>query len=152
MQLEVELAVVKLPEVDLVFSKTGTADLAADSMPPSVSDTFIIFKPRAEWPNPRLAKRALESKVRKAVGGLVGNKYEFTQPIEMRFHELISGVRGELAVKVFGETRLSCGALRRKSPPRCAAFPRGRRESGANHRHAGTDRAAQARDYCALRA
>ena len=103
MQLEVELAVVKLPEVDLVFSKTGTADLAADSMPPSVSDTFIIFKPRAEWPNPRLAKRALESKVRKAVGGLVGNKYEFTQPIEMRFHELISGVRGELAVKVFGE-------------------------------------------------
>ena len=103
MQLEVERAVAKLPEVKLVFSKTGTADLAADTMPPSVSDTFIIFKPRAEWPEPRLAKRAIESKVRAVVGKLVGNKYEFTQPIEMRFHELISGVRGDLAVKVFGE-------------------------------------------------
>jgi heavy metal efflux system protein len=103
MQLEVERAVAKLDEVDLVFSKTGTADLAADTMPPSVSDTFIIFKPRAEWPEPRLAKRAIESKVRAVVGKLVGNKYEFTQPIEMRFHELISGVRGDLAVKVFGE-------------------------------------------------
>ena len=103
MQLEVERAVTKLPEVKLVFSKTGTADLAADTMPPSVSDTFIIFKPRADWPEPRLAKRALESKVRDAVGGLVGNKYEFSQPIEMRFHELIAGVRGDLAVKVFGE-------------------------------------------------
>ena len=103
MQLEVEHAVAKLDEVDLVFSKTGTADLAADTMPPSVSDTFIIFKPRAEWPEPRLAKRAIESKVRAVVGKLVGNKYEFTQPIEMRFHELISGVRGDLAVKVFGE-------------------------------------------------
>jgi cobalt-zinc-cadmium resistance protein CzcA len=103
MQLEVERAVAKLDEVELVFSKTGTADLAADSMPPSVSDTFIIFKPRAEWPEPRLAKRAIESKVRAVVGKLVGNKYEFTQPIEMRFHELISGVRGDLAVKVFGE-------------------------------------------------
>lgn len=103
MQLEVERAVAKLDEVDLVFSKTGTADLAADTMPPSVSDTFIIFKPRAEWPEPRLAKRAIESKVRAVAGKLVGNKYEFTQPIEMRFHELISGVRGDLAVKVFGE-------------------------------------------------
>ena len=103
MQLEVERIVAKLDEVDLVFSKTGTADLAADTMPPSVSDTFIIFKPRAEWPEPRLAKRAIESKVRAVVGKLVGNKYEFTQPIEMRFHELISGVRGDLAVKVFGE-------------------------------------------------
>lgn len=112
MQLEVERAVAmlpELPEVELVFSKTGTADLAADTMPPSVSDTLIIFKPRAEWPEPRLAKRApegeisIESKVRDAVAPLVGNKYEFSQPIEMRFHELIAGVRGDLAVKVFGE-------------------------------------------------
>jgi cobalt-zinc-cadmium resistance protein CzcA len=120
MQLEVERAVLslsaKLPEVELVFSKTGTADLAADTMPPSVSDTFIIFKPRAEWPEPRLAKRtpegedSIESRVRTAVAGLVGNKYEFSQPIEMRFHELIAGVRGDLAVKVFGENP---GELRR---------------------------------------
>ena len=121
MQLEVERAVAKLDEVELVFSKTGTADLAADSMPPSVSDTFIIFKPRAEWPEPRLAKRAIESKVRAVVGKLVGNKYEFTQPIEMRFHELISGVRGDLAVKVFGENPVEL----RRAAEEIAAVMRG---------------------------
>ena len=121
MQLEVERALEKLDEVKLVFSKTGTADLAADSMPPSVSDTFIIFKPRAEWPEPRLAKRAIESKVRAVVGKLVGNKYEFTQPIEMRFHELISGVRGDLAVKVFGENPVEL----RRAAEEIAAVMRG---------------------------
>ena len=121
MQLEVERAVAKLDEVELVFSKTGTADLAADSMPPSVSDTFIIFKPRAEWPEPHLAKRAIELKVSDAVRDLVGNKYEFSQPIKMRFQELIAGVRGDLAVKVFGENP---GELRRTAE-KIAAVMRG---------------------------
>ena len=120
MQLEVEGAVAKLPEVELVFSKTGTADLAADSMPPSVSDTFIIFKPPAEWPKPRLAKRP-ELNVSEAVRDLVGNKYEFSQPIKMRFQELIAGVRGDLAVKVFGENP---GELRRTAE-KIAAVMRG---------------------------
>ncbi|MDP7011167.1 MAG: CusA/CzcA family heavy metal efflux RND transporter [Verrucomicrobiota bacterium] len=103
MQLRVEKAVAMVDEVRVVFSKTGTADIAADPMPQSVSDTFIIFKPRDEWRNPRLPKNELEKKVRKALADLVGNKYEFIQPIEMRFHELIAGVRGDVAIKVFGE-------------------------------------------------
>jgi cobalt-zinc-cadmium resistance protein CzcA len=121
MQLKVERAVGDLDEVDLVFSKTGTADLASDTMPPSVSDTFIIFKPRAEWPNPRLAKQMIELKVSAAVRDLVGNKYEFSQPIKMRFQELIAGVRGDLAVKVFGENP---GELRRTAE-KIAAVMRG---------------------------
>ncbi|MDP6034470.1 MAG: CusA/CzcA family heavy metal efflux RND transporter [Verrucomicrobiota bacterium] len=103
MQLRVEKAVATVDEVQVVFSKTGTADIATDPMPQSVSDTFIIFKPRDEWRNPRLPKNELERKVRKALVNLVGNKYEFLQPIEMRFHELIAGVRGDVAIKVFGE-------------------------------------------------
>jgi cobalt-zinc-cadmium resistance protein CzcA len=92
-----------MDEVQVVFSKTGTADIATDPMPPSVSDTFIIFKPRAEWENPRLSKDALVQKLRDTVAGLIGNKWEITQPIEMRFHEMIAGVRGDVAVKVFGD-------------------------------------------------
>ena len=103
MQLHVENAVKKMPEVKVVFSKTGTADIATDPMPPSVSDTFIIFKPRDQWPNPKLSKRALLTKLRKAIADQTGNKWEFTQPIEMRFHEMIAGVRGDVAVKVFGD-------------------------------------------------
>ena len=102
MQLDVEKALAKIDEVQVVFSKTGTADIATDPMPQSVSDTFIIFKPREDWPDPRLPKAKLEAKVRAAVAPLVGNKYEYTQPIEMRFHEMIAGVRGDVAVKVFG--------------------------------------------------
>ena len=103
MQLHVENAVKQMPEVKVVFSKTGTADIATDPMPPSVSDTFIIFKPRDQWPNPKLSKRALLTKLRKAIADQTGNKWEFTQPIEMRFHEMIAGVRGDVAVKVFGD-------------------------------------------------
>jgi len=103
MQLDVEKAIATMGEVQVVFSKTGTADIATDPMPPSVSDTFIIFKPRAEWENPRLSKDALVQKLRDTVAGLIGNKWEITQPIEMRFHEMIAGVRGDVAVKVFGD-------------------------------------------------
>ena len=103
MQLHVENAVKKMPEVKVVFSKTGTADIATDPMPPSVSDTFIIFKPRDQWPNPKLSKRALLTKLRKAIADQTGNKWALTQPIEMRFHEMIAGVRGDVAVKVFGD-------------------------------------------------
>ncbi len=103
MQRDVERTVAKFPEVAFVFSKTGTAEMASDPMPPSASDTFVIFKPRSEWPEPDLSKEELTARIEDAVGKLPGNNYEFTQPIQMRFNELIAGVRGDVAVKVFGE-------------------------------------------------
>jgi cobalt-zinc-cadmium resistance protein CzcA len=103
MQREVEEAVLALPEVSYVFSKTGTAEAAFDPMPPSVSDAFVMLKPREEWPDRRLTKPDLIEKVRLAVEKIAGNRYIFTQPIELRFNELISGVRADLAVKVFGD-------------------------------------------------
>lgn len=103
MQLGIEKAISQLPEVAFVFSKTGTAEIAADPMPPNASDTFIILKPEHEWLDPSLAKSDLIEKIAKVVGQLPGNAYEFTQPIQMRFNELLAGVRGDIAVKVFGE-------------------------------------------------
>lgn len=103
MQFEVEKAASDLPEVDFVFSKTGTAEMAADPMPPNVSDTFIIFKPRKQWPDSGIDKSELIERITERVSKVPGNNYEFTQPIQMRFNELISGVRSDVAVKVFGE-------------------------------------------------
>lgn len=103
MQFQVERAVSRLPEVKFVFSKTGTAEAAADPMPPNVSDTFIVLKPREEWPDPTLPKAELIERIQQAVGTLPGNNYEFTQPIQMRFNELLAGVRGDVAVKVYGD-------------------------------------------------
>ncbi|MHC6151452.1 efflux RND transporter permease subunit [Bradyrhizobium elkanii] len=103
MQLSVEKAVSRFPQVSFVFSKTGTAEVASDPMPPNASDTFIILKPREQWPDPSLTKEQLIEDISKAVGRLPGNVYEFTQPIQMRFNELLAGVRGDIAVKVFGD-------------------------------------------------
>lgn len=103
MQLDVERTIMALPQVALVFSKTGTAEMASDPMPPNASDTFIILKPQAQWPDPTLAKEALLKQIEAAVEQLPGNQYEFTQPIQMRFNELIAGVRGDLAIKIFGD-------------------------------------------------
>ena len=103
MQFLVERAVSKMPEVQFVFSKTGTAEMAADPMPPNVSDTFIILKPRDSWPVPSEEKADVVKRIEDEVATVKGNNYEFTQPIQMRFNELISGVRSDVAVKVFGE-------------------------------------------------
>ena len=103
MQLEVENKVSALPQVAFVFSKTGTAEIASDPMPPNASDTFIILKPQAQWPDPDLAKDALLEQIEAAARELPGNNYEITQPIQMRFNELLAGVRGDVAVKVFGD-------------------------------------------------
>ncbi|MDH7798732.1 MULTISPECIES: CusA/CzcA family heavy metal efflux RND transporter [unclassified Beijerinckia] len=103
MQLAVEKAVSQFPEVAFVFSKTGTAEIAADPMPPNTSDTFIILKPQTDWPNPSEPKESLVNRIKQSVEGLPGNNYEFTQPIQMRFNELLAGVRGDVAVKVFGD-------------------------------------------------
>ena len=103
MQLAVEKTVSRFPQVAFVFSKTGTAEMASDPMPPNASDTFIILKPREAWPDPSLTKEALIEEIAKAVNLLPGNVYEFTQPIQMRFNELLAGVRGDIAVKIFGD-------------------------------------------------
>ncbi len=103
MQLEVEQTLSQFPEVAFVFSKTGTAEAATDPMPPNVSDTFVMLKPTHEWPDPGLEKNALIEQFEEALIKLPGNNYEFTQPIEMRFNELIAGVRSDVAVKVYGD-------------------------------------------------
>lgn len=103
MQFEVEKVVASFKEVSLVFSKTGTAEMAADPMPVNVSDTFVIFKPREQWPDSNLEKNKLIEKMQKSLNTIPGNNYEFTQPIQMRFNELIAGVRSDVAVKVYGD-------------------------------------------------
>jgi len=137
MQSDLERTVSKISEVAFIFSKTGTAELASDPMPPSVSDTFVIFKPTQEWRTEEELDRLIAEKqvslpktekhegeeseheeselkvdgqkgkllklIELTVGELAGNNYEFTQPIQMRFNELIAGVRGDVAIKVYGD-------------------------------------------------
>ena len=103
MQSTLEARLSQFPEVSHIFTKIGTAEVATDPMPPSVADTFIMLKPRQEWPNPRKAKAALIAEMETVANTIPGNRYEFTQPIQMRFNELISGVRSDLAVKVYGD-------------------------------------------------
>jgi heavy metal efflux system protein len=103
MQTQLEAAVRELPEVDHIIAKLGTADIATDPMPPSVADNIIILKDRDQWPNPRKSKSEVVSDLERAVRVIPGNNYEFTQPIQMRFNELLSGVRADVAVKVYGD-------------------------------------------------
>ncbi|TAH44642.1 MAG: CusA/CzcA family heavy metal efflux RND transporter [Betaproteobacteria bacterium] len=103
MQTQLERTLKGFPEVDTVFAKLGTAEIATDPMPPNVADNFVMLKPRAEWPDPRRPKAELVAAMQEAVEKVPGNNYEFTQPIQMRFNELISGVRSDVAVKVFGD-------------------------------------------------
>ena len=103
MQVQLERTVKTFPEVDNVFAKIGTAEIATDPMPPNVADNFVMLKPRDQWPDPQKSKSELVAAMQRAVGQIPGNNYEFTQPIQMRFNELISGVRSDVAVKVFGD-------------------------------------------------
>ena len=103
MQRRVEDRLEEFPQVDLVFSRTGTAEVASDPMPPNASDAYVILKPRDECPDPDLPKDELVGEMESALGGLIGNLYEFSQPIELRFNELIAGVRGDVAVKLYGD-------------------------------------------------
>ncbi|MFT4561279.1 MAG: cobalt-zinc-cadmium resistance protein CzcA [Gammaproteobacteria bacterium] len=103
MQEQLETAIKRMPEVKHVFAKIGTAEVATDAVPPSVADNFIILKPRDEWPDPKKSKEQVVRELEQQVTPSPGNRYEFLQPIQMRFNELIAGVRAELAVKVFGD-------------------------------------------------
>jgi heavy metal efflux system protein len=103
MQNQLEDRIKAFPEVSHVFAKIGTSDIATDPMPPSVADTFIIMKPRREWPDASKTKAELVDELALAVAEVPGNNYEFLQPIQMRFNELIAGVRSDLAVKLVGD-------------------------------------------------
>jgi len=103
LQEQLEAEIMKLPEVKRVFSKIGTPEVATDPMPPSVADNFIILKERKDWPDPDKPKTQVVADLEALVTPIPGNRYEFLQPIQMRFNELIAGVRAELAVKVFGD-------------------------------------------------
>ena len=103
LQEQLESKIRDMPEVERVFAKIGSAEVATDPMPPSVADNFIILKPREQWPDPDKSKAAVVADLEKVVTPIPGNRYEFLQPIQMRFNELIAGVRAELAVKVFGD-------------------------------------------------
>ena len=103
MQFAVEKAISREPEVRYAFSRTGTSEIASDPMPPNSTDTFVMLKPRSEWPDPGLAKTELVERIQRRLSTIPGNGYEMTQPIQMRFNELIAGVRGDVAVKVFGD-------------------------------------------------
>ena len=103
MQSALEKRIKRFPEVKEVFAKIGTADVATDAVPPSVADTFIIMKPRDQWPSPRKPKTQLVAEMDEAVQQVPGSRYEFIQPIQMRFNELIAGVRSDVAVRVYGD-------------------------------------------------
>ncbi|MBN9086302.1 MAG: CusA/CzcA family heavy metal efflux RND transporter [Reyranella sp.] len=103
LQQVTENSLSKVPEVSVVVSKTGAAELATDPMGPEVSDVYIILKPRERWPDPDEPKSALIARLREAVEKVPGTSYEFSQPIQLRFNELIAGVKSDLAIKVFGD-------------------------------------------------
>jgi len=103
MQLLLEKRIMEFPEVQKVFSKIGTAEIATDPMPPNVADTFLILEAVKDWPNPDKPKQELVDQIRIAIEEIPGNNYELTQPIEMRFNELISGVRADVALRIYGD-------------------------------------------------
>ena len=94
---------VKVPEVQRMFSRTGTAEIASDPMPPNISDAYVMLKPKEQWPDPKKSRAQLEAEIQEAANGVPGSAYELSQPIQLRFNELISGVRSDVAVKVFGD-------------------------------------------------
>ncbi len=147
MQLALDARLAQFPEVERVFAKLGTADIATDPMPPSVADTYVILKEREHWPDPRKPKHELVARARGAAARVPGNNYEFTQPIEMRFNELISGVRSDVAVKVYGDDLDTLLRARRARSRRCSRGVAGRRRrrARADDGPADADRAAAPR-------
>lgn len=123
MQNAVEDRVKKFQEVDRVFSRIGTSEVATDPMPPNVADTYVILKDRKDWPDPDKPKNTLVAEMEEAVKEVPGNNYEFTQPIQMRFNELISGVRSDVAVKVFGDDLTLLTSLANQVQSVMAAVP-----------------------------
>ncbi|GAB3546286.1 hypothetical protein GCM10027343_23810 [Noviherbaspirillum agri] len=104
MQQQLERTLVKQhPEIERIFARTGTAEIAADPMPPNISDGYIMLKPQEQWPEPKKTRDELLAAVQQTISRIPGSNYEFSQPIQLRFNELISGVRSDVAVKLFGD-------------------------------------------------
>jgi cobalt-zinc-cadmium resistance protein CzcA len=104
MQKQIEVTLKnKFPQIERVFTRIGTAEVATDPMPPSLSDGYIMLRPNQEWPDPALSRDALLKQIQETVWRIPGNNYDFSQPIQLRFNELISGVRSDVAVKIFGD-------------------------------------------------
>lgn len=93
----------QVPEIERVFARTGTAEIASDPMPPNISDSYVMLKPKAQWPDPNKSRETLIADIQRASAIVPGSAYELSQPIQLRFNELISGVRSDVAVKVFGD-------------------------------------------------
>ncbi len=112
MQKNIELTLKqKFPEIERVFTRIGTAEIATDPMPPSLSDGYIMLKPQEQWPAPRKTRDELLEAIQQTVWKIPGNNYDFSQPIQLRFNELISGVRSDVAVKIFGDDMEQLGRL-----------------------------------------
>jgi cobalt-zinc-cadmium resistance protein CzcA len=104
MQKQIESTLKRqFPEIERVFARTGTAEIASDPMPPNISDGYIMLKPEADWPKPKKTRSELLAAIQESASKIPGNNYEFSQPIQLRFNELISGVRSDVAVKIFGD-------------------------------------------------
>ncbi len=103
MQMALEKRLRQIPEVKDVFARTGTAEVATDPMPPSISDGYVMLKPRSEWPDPKKPKSSVVDAIQQAADEIPGSKYEISQPIQLRFNELISGVRSDIGIKIFGD-------------------------------------------------
>ena len=101
-QLEKTL-MAQVPEIERVFARTGTAEIASDPMPPNISDSYLMLKPKDQWPDPNKPRETLIADIQRASAIVPGSAYELSQPIQLRFNELISGVRSDVAVKVFGD-------------------------------------------------
>ncbi|ETK23134.1 CusA/CzcA family heavy metal efflux RND transporter [Pseudomonas sp. FH1] len=101
-QLEKTL-MAQVPEIERVFARTGTAEIASDPMPPNISDSYVMLKPKDQWPDPKKSRETLIADIQRASAIVPGSAYELSQPIQLRFNELISGVRSDVAVKVFGD-------------------------------------------------
>ena len=124
MQEALEKRILKVPEVKEIFARVGTAEVATDPMPPSISDGYVMLKPRAEWPDPGKSKAEVMEDIEKAAEEVAGSNYELSQPIQLRFNELISGIRSDVGVKIFGDdldTLLQVAGQVRRCSSRCRA-------------------------------
>jgi len=124
MQQQLERALVaQLPEVERVFARTGTAEVASDPMPPNISDGYIMLKPKSAWPDPNKSREQLIEEVTQIAQSIPGSSYEFSQPIQLRFNELISGVRSDVAVKIFGDDMNVLNEVAGRMSTRLQAIP-----------------------------
>jgi len=124
MQQQLEKALIaQLPEVERVFARTGTAEVASDPMPPNISDGYIMLKPKSAWPDPNKTREQLIEEVTRVAQSIPGSNYEFSQPIQLRFNELISGVRSDVGVKIFGDDMNVLNEVAGRMSTRLQAIP-----------------------------